>query len=283
MRLADGAGFVDLAGRPLVVPAPGSGRTVTSIAWRGEAGAVVVHDVRLDTPAALSTASSRAIELAAANARLQAELREQVLDVRASRRRIVEAGAAARSALEHRIATGLMPRIGGLERSLEGLPASPGRADGEVVDGVRRALAEIREELARLADGLHPNALEAGGLSGALERLAGRCPVPVHVSAASLPPLPAAVASTARFVSSEALTNVAKHARASHAVISATVEGGRLTVEVTDDGVGGADPEGGTGLRGLRDRVEALGGTLGLESEDGSGTRLWAELPLAAS
>jgi signal transduction histidine kinase len=138
-------------------------------------------------------------------------------------------------------------------------------------------LAELRE----LAAGLHPRVLSQRGLAGALAALAERSPLPVEVEV-EVPAgrLPEEIEAAAYFVCSEALANVAKYASASRAAVSVLARDGRLHVEVVDDGRGGAVIGGGTGLRGLADRVEALGGTLRLESPPGAGTRLAVELPI---
>ena len=146
----------------------------------------------------------------------------------------------------------------------------------EVAVGLAAARAELRE----FARGVHPAALVEGGLAAAVTELAQRSPVPIQVTAPS-GRLPGAVEAAAYFVCSEALANIAKYARASRASVRLETGDGVLTVEVADDGAGGADPAGGSGLRGLADRVEALGGRIRVDSPPGRGTRLTAELPLA--
>ena len=133
--------------------------------------------------------------------------------------------------------------------------------------------------MSELARGLYPRALTEGGLEAALSELAEHAAVPVKltVSAAGVP---ANIAAVAYFVVAEALSNAAKYAHASTATVRIRVEDARLTIQVTDDGVGGADPEEGSGLRGLADRVEALDGSVEIDSQTGSGTRLAAEIPL---
>ena len=139
-------------------------------------------------------------------------------------------------------------------------------------------LNAARAEVTELAHGIHPAALTAGGLAPALAELTSRgaLPVELRVDAGRFP---AAVEAAAYFVCAEALTNVAKYARASRARIDAHREAGRLVLEIADDGVGGADPGRGSGLSGLRDRVEALGGQFRVESDPGSGTRVLARDP----
>jgi signal transduction histidine kinase len=152
--------------------------------------------------------------------------------------------------------------------------------------GTRRDLERSGEELAlaladlrELARGLHPAILTDRGRAVALESLAGRAPLPVAITAALSPDLPEAIEAAAYYVVAEALTNVAKYARASGARIDIAVDESRVVIEVADDGVGGAEPREGGGLRGLADRVEALGGRLDVRSPGGEGTLLRAEIP----
>jgi signal transduction histidine kinase len=126
---------------------------------------------------------------------------------------------------------------------------------------------------------LHPRVLAEQGLAAALATLTRELPLPVELDVTT-DQLPPPVAAVAYFVCAEALTNVAKHAAAARATVAITAGDGRLRVEIADDGVGGADPVRGSGLRGLADRVETLGGTLRVESTPGRGTRLAAEIPL---
>jgi signal transduction histidine kinase len=137
------------------------------------------------------------------------------------------------------------------------------------------ALAELRE----LARGIHPAVLTDRGLATALETLASRAPVPVELAELPAGRLPEAVELAAYFVVAEGLTNVAKYANATHATVGVARENGRLVVEVTDDGIGGANPEIGTGLRGLADRLAVLEGRLDIDSEQGRGTTLRAQIP----
>jgi signal transduction histidine kinase len=149
---------------------------------------------------------------------------------------------------------------------------------GEPLADVRAGLDTARAELREFARGMHPATLTERGLREAVRELAGRSPVAVDVAvpATRFPP---AVEAAAYFVCAESLTNVAKHADASQVRIGITQEDGRLTVVIADDGIGGADPSRSSGLRGLADRVEALGGSLAVESPPGGGTRVIAELP----
>jgi signal transduction histidine kinase len=272
--------FVDSEGRPFALPDPGSERSVTLIEGEGAPVAALVHDAAvLDDPALREAVSSAAL-LAAANARLQAEVLAQVVELRESRRRILKAGDEERRRLERRLREGAEQRLERLAEQLRRARLSA-RTDpaSEQIDRTEAQLTRALEELRQLAHGLHPRVLAEAGLAGALASLAEQAPVPVEVVAPAAK-LPAEVEVIVYFLCSEALANVAKHASASGVSMSVTTGDGRVRVEIEDDGLGGADPSGGTGLRGLADRVEAVGGTLDVESPRGGGTRLAAEIPL---
>jgi len=272
--------FVDSEGRPFALPDPASERSVTMIAGEGRPIAALVHDPAVLDDPRLRGAVSSAARLAAANARLQAEVRAQVAELRESRRRIVEAGDEERRRLEWRLREGAERRLERLAEHLRRtrLTARSTAATARI-DRTETQLARTLEELRRLAHGLHPRGLTEAGLAGALASLAEQAPVPVEVVAPAAR-LPADVEVVAYFLCSEALANISKHASASRVSISVTSNDGRVRIEIEDDGRGGADPARGTGLRGLADRVEALGGALYVESPTGAGTRLAAEIPL---
>jgi signal transduction histidine kinase len=278
--LPNAGAFVDSEGRPFALPDSGSERSVTMIEGEVRPIAALVHDPAVLDDPGLREAVSSAAQLAAANARLQAEVRARVAELRASRRRIVEAGDEERRRLERRLREGAEERLELLAEHLRRARLSAGSdAARERLDRTEAQLERTLEELRRLAHGLHPRVLAETGLAGALASLAEQAPIPVEVAApdAKLPP---EVEAVAYFLCSEALANVAKHASASRVSLSVTTGDGRVRIEVEDDGLGGADPARGTGLRGLVDRVEALGGTFNLESPAGAGTRLAAEIPL---
>jgi signal transduction histidine kinase len=256
---------------------------VTPIEVDGRRIGVLVHDPAvLEDPGLLESVGSAA-RLAASNARLQAEVRAQVAQVAASRRRLVEVGDEERRRLERRLREGAEQRLEVLADSLaRGRVFAERSASGEVGAHLERAdrqLGRTIEELHELARGLHPRALEESGLAGALTELARQSPVPIELDVTA-GRLPRDAEAAAYFVCSEALANLAKHARATSGVITVANRHGRLEVEVVDDGVGGAQARNGTGLRGLADRVEALGGRLTVASSEGKGTRLTAEIPL---
>src|SRR3954469_10593401 len=201
---------------------------------------------------------------------------------RAAQRRVIEAADAARARLERDLHDGaqqqfvsalLHLRMAEREASSEQARALREQAAALATDG----LAELR----RLARGLHPAELTDRGLGSAVEALADRLPLPVSVVGVS-ERLPAPVEASVYFFVSEALTNVVKHARASEAAVRVVRENGGLVVEVRDNGMGGARAGGGSGLRGLADRVCALDGTLEIDSRTGEGTRLLARIPLRA-
>jgi signal transduction histidine kinase len=276
--LPESAVFVGAAGRPLAVPDPGSGRSATVIERDGQPLAVLVHDPAVLGDPGLVEAVSSAAGLAAANARLQAEVRARLAEIAASRRRILEAGDEERGRLERRLREGAQRRLGELAQTLRLVHQSAaGQATAERIARAGLQLARTQEDLGRLARGLHPRQLSERGLEAALTALAGDFPLDVELTAPVTAASPA-VAACVYFVCSEALANVAKHASASAAQISVIPLADAIIVEVADDGTGGADPQG-PGIRGLADRVETLGGTLTVASAPGQGTRLTAVIP----
>jgi hypothetical protein len=270
-RLAGSDGYVDEAGRPMVLPASGTRRKVTYLQEGGQQIGALVHDAAVLDDPVLVNAVAAAAGVAVANARLQAEVRARVAEVEASRRRIVEAGDAERRRLERELREGAERRLVHVTELLADrrpLPTDLGRE----LQGARAALAEF-------ARGVHPRTLTEAGLAAALAELSQHSPVPVQVRV-SAERLPTTVEAAIYFVCSEALANVAKHAKASQVDVRVERRAGLVILEVKDDGVGGADPAG-SGLRGLADRVEALQGRLGVESRLGGGTCLVAEIPLS--
>ena len=239
------------------------GRAVTVLEGDGGRLAALVHDRTLLDDPALIDAVGAAASLALENARLQAELRTQLNEVRASRARIVEAGDAERRRLERDLHDGAQQRLLGIRLALQlvrGRLADGGAAlDGLLTEADTEVVGAL-DELRALARGIHPALLTDEGLDAALAALARRLPVPVELAVCP-ERLPATVEATAYFVASEALANVVKHAHATRATIEISRANGCVAIAVTDDGVGGADPDG-AGLRGLRDRVETVDGHL---------------------
>jgi signal transduction histidine kinase len=282
---AEGDGYVDAAGRPLTLPPPGSPRRTTVLEHDQRAPAVLIHDPALLDDPGLEAALSEAAHLAGSNARLQADVRAQIAELQASRRRLLVAADDERHRLEQRLRETAESRLTRLLPELERAGCLAG-ADLQRAARLRRVSEQLEHSLAdvrRLAAGLHPRELATSGLGGALDALATRSPVPVELRVELPVHLPTEVERAAYFVSSEGLANVAKYADASRARVTIAPAAALLRVEVADDGRGGADPSGGTGLRGLADRVEALGGALTVDSRPGAGTRLLAELPLTGS
>src|SRR6266700_2926320 len=212
----------------------------------------------------------------------QQQLARRVEALQSSRARTVDAAAAERRRIERDLHDGAQQRLVALAMDLglakekfAGDPQAARTLLDEAHDEAKRALAELRN----LARGIHPAVLTDRGLDAAVSALAARSPVPVEVDIDLHDRPPGAIESTAYFVVAEALANVAKHAAATHAQVRITKQGGRLVVEVRDDGVGGADPAGGSGLAGLADRVASIDGRLTVASPQGGPTVVRAELP----
>jgi signal transduction histidine kinase len=225
---------------------------------------------------------SRTAGLELENVRLDAALRARVEELRASRARIVQASDSARRRLERDLHDGAQQRLVALALDLKlarGKLDSDPAAAAELLDASIAELAEATSELRELARGIHPALLTDRGLGPALEALASRAPLPVGVTPVPDMRLPGPVESATYFVVAEALTNVSKYANATHAEVTVTRSNGKVVVEVRDDGVGGADPAAGSGLSGLADRVAALDGLLHVESPQGRGTVVRAEVP----
>jgi signal transduction histidine kinase len=278
--LPERAGFFDEVGRPVELPAPGSGRAWTAIERDGQRVAAIIHDAALDTSRELVQAAAATSSLAIANERLKADLRARVEELRVSRARIVEAADAARRRIERDLHDGAQQRLVAASLRLHVLarriedPASRELAD-DIIEELTAAQAELRE----LARGIHPAILTERGLPAAIDALGGRSPVPLVSRVGIDGRLPAPVESAIYFVVAEALTNVARYASASSARVDVRREGEDVVVLVADDGCGGADLAAGSGLRGLADRLAALDGTLALDSPLGGGTRLEARIP----
>jgi signal transduction histidine kinase len=275
-------GYVDLDGHPRE-PAAGPGRTVAPIS--GESGplaVMLVDEIARQEPALLQAAGAMA-RLALENERLQAEVRSQLVQLRSTTARLVEAGQDARQRIERDLHDGAQQRLLALSMTLGQARARADGADPQLrgfldhaADDLQQAISELRE----LARGIHPMLLTQEGLGSALQALAERAPLPVDVSAPSQR-LPDTVESTAYFIVTEAVTNAARHAAASVVHVEISVVGDEMTVRVSDDGIGGANTAtpGGSGLLGIRDRVIALGGRMTVTSPTGGGTTLVARLP----
>lgn len=277
--LPEAGAFVDAEGRPIALPDENPARSVTVIERDGQKVAALVHDPAVLEDPSLLEAVSSAAQLAASNVRLRAEVRTRLEELSASRRRILEAEDSERERLAHRLEQGAEHRLEELRDKLSAARASGvSDATAERVAQAEAQLTQTLAELGELARGLHPGILAEAGLAGALASLVERMEVPVELSVAA-DALPPQVEAAAYFACSEALANVVKYASASRVSASVRTHDGRVTIEVEDDGVGGADLRRGSGLRGLADRIEALGGNLRLDSPPGHGTRLLAEIP----
>ena len=280
--LPDRGHWVDENGMEVALPEPGSERAVTMIGGDGERLAALVHDPDIVNQRPLLEAAGSAARLALENERLQAELRSQLAELRGSRVRLVKASDAERRRLERDLHDGAQQRLLALGLALQLLRSRvDAQGDGAaLLDEADRELQEALRELRELARGIHPAILVEQGLEAAIRTVAQRAPVPVRVEVRG-DRLPAHVETAAYFVVAEALANVVKYARATAAAVSVARDNGRVTIDVSDDGVGGADPSRGSGLSGLADRVGALDGSLAVESTEGAGTRIHAEIPCA--
>jgi signal transduction histidine kinase len=282
--LPDEREYVDGSGQPVAIPELGSRRTHTEIEHHGRRIGALVHDQALSEDAKLMAAAGGAAALALENDRLEVELRARLEALRRSRQRIVETGDAERRRLTRDLHDGAQQRLVTLMIELQLADQRLADSPEEARDHVREALGNARAavaELRELAAGIHPAVLSQRGLAAAVESLAARAAVAVELDVHLPERLPEAVETAAYFVVAEALTNVAKYARASHAVVAIRREGATVLVEVADDGPGGADPAAGTGLRGLGDRIGALGGALEIDSPAGGGSAVRARLPVS--
>ena len=265
---------------PLPVDAPGT-RVVTVVEDQGAPVAALVHDPAALRDETLAQSVAAAVRLALANVRLQVDVAARVREVAASRRRLVEAGDEQRRRLRDELRSGAELGLADVSRGLAGLAAD---RSGETAATLSTLVAELdaaRGDLARFAQGVHPRSLTEHGLSSALDelatrprsRLSSRCP-----RGASRPRRRRPRTSCAR----RAWPTSPSTPRRPASRIAVDAAGQRLIVRVADDGRGGADPSRGSGLRGLADRVAALGGALSVDSPPGGGTRLTADLPIGA-
>jgi signal transduction histidine kinase len=276
--------WADIDGRAVELPEATDLRETTVISHEGEQVAALIHDPALLDEPQLLDAVSAAAGIALENARLHAELRARLEELRGSRARVIEAEQQERRRLERNLHDGAQQRLvalsldlGMLEERVSGDPELRAR-----LDQARREIATSLEELRAVAHGIHPAVVSGHGLQVALEQLVARAPVPVQLSVTIEGRLPEPVEVAVFYVVSESLANIGKHAGATRAAVEVDRTGDHVVLEVMDDGVGGADTERGTGLRGLADRVEALEGRLRVWSPVGGGTRLRAEIPCAS-
>ena len=284
--LPDAQRYLTAEGRTLTLPEEGAPSVATFLERDGEPLAVIVHDrVLLEDPG-LVAAATAATRLAVENERLQQEVVEQLMEVRASRGRIIQAGDEARRRLERDLHDGAQQRLVTLGLQLQRLSTKLGPLDEEGAQVMEEARTELRgalTELRDLARGLHPLVLTEEGLGAAIETLRARFPLPIRLEMNELGRLPEAIETAAYFAVSEALTNVAKHAHATAVDLSVSMRDEVVIFAISDDGIGGASMAAGSGLRGLADRIQALDGSFAMSSPVGGGTRITFSLPASGA
>lgn len=279
--LPERSAFVDEHGLPVQLPEPASGRSWTAVENGGRRVAAIIHDAELEARPELVQAAATGAVLALENEQLKADLRARLQELRQSRRRIVQASVETRRRLERDLHDGAQQQLVALSLDLQVLRTRISDEEARaLVDEVAGKLATALSELRELARGIHPATLTQHGLGPSLEALAARMPLPVELDVSLERRLPPSVETASYFLCVEALTNVSRYAQASHARLTLREANGVLRVEIGDDGVGGADPAHGSGLRGLQDRLGALDGDLSIDSPAGQGTRLVATIPL---
>jgi signal transduction histidine kinase len=266
----------------VALPAGGGGdRALTVIDEDGAPVAALVHDPAALRDPALARPVAAAARLAVGTARLQADVAARVREVDASRARLVRAGDAERRRLGDALRAGPERRLTAVEERMRALAATRDGDARATLYRVAAGLSGARADLDRFARGVHPRALTERGLAAALADLGAQAAAPVAVDAPDVRLAPEQAAAL-YFACSEALANVAKHAPGARAAVTLRASATSVTATISDDGPGGADAARGSGLRGLADRLEALGGGLRVASAPGAGTRITAELPRAA-
>ncbi len=278
------ARYVTADGRPVEVPDADSERGSTLVERDGTPIAMLLHDPALEYNSGLVQSVCAAAGLALENERLQAELRARLVELNRSRGRLVEATDAERRRIERNLHDGTQQRLVSIAMSLGLLESklAPDQTDAApIVREARTALTLALEELRELTQGIHPTLLVERGLPVALEELCRRAGLPAHLQVDLDVRLPDQVETAVYYFVSEALSNAAKHSHGSEIRVGVSYDGRTLTAEIADDGIGGAAVGAGSGLRGLADRVEALGGQFTVSSPPGRGTRLKAEIPCA--
>jgi signal transduction histidine kinase len=267
--------YLDEKGQPLEEDAS-PGRATTVVSDGGRPVALLVHDATLRDNRALLSGATAAVQLAVGNTAMRRDARARVARLAEARRRMVEVADSERLALSLRLDQGPQAHLRGIGDLLETM-GSDGCADIDTVRSLRIELDRAQKELHELAHGVRPPTLTEGGLGTALPALAAGCPVPTAVSV-DVGRLAPATEAALYFFCAEALANAAKHSYATRVRVTVRAEEATVVAEVVDDGVGGADPRG-SGLRGLADRIEALGGTLAVAATVPHGVRLAARVP----
>ncbi|TCC59664.1 hypothetical protein E0H73_23870 [Kribbella pittospori] len=271
--------WADQEGRAITLRGAEDGRATRVVNRDDEPIIALEFDRSLEDERELLDAVAAAAGIALENNRLQVELRARLQELQGSRARVIDAGQKERQRLERNLHDGAQQRLVALSLELGLLAGSSGGETSERLLQAKREVSVSLDELRDVARGIHPAVLTGHGLAVALESLAAQAAVPVELEVAVDGRLTERIEVAAYYVVSESLTNIAKHAHATVASIHVTRSADTVVVEVVDDGVGGADTERGTGLRGLADRVEAVGGRLRIWSPAGHGTRLEAEFP----
>jgi signal transduction histidine kinase len=274
--------YVDWSGAALALPASGSGRHAVEIELRAKRVGAIVYDATLIGDPDLVRKAGRVVAIAVDHERLTAELKASEEALRQSRARIAEAGYRERRRFAQDLHDGLQVRL-----VLLALEAQEIAGDPMATTETRHAATMLRagidsaaSELRQLVHNVMPAPLVAHGLSAATEDLVDRMPVPTSLSlGVEDGELPKNIESTAYFVVAEALANAVKHAQAKKLDVNVAFADGQLLVRVSDDGIGGATPGNGAGLRGIADRVDVLGGTFSIDSPSGGGTVLVVALP----
>lgn len=280
-RMPEPGRYVDSAGRSVTLPAPGAPRSAVPIELAGQPIGAIVYDAELIADPEVVSAAGRVVALGVDRERLTAALRTSEQSLRRSRERLVQTADRERKRIAQDLHDGIQVQLVLLAMQAQQLaigldPADPTR--GQAVD-LRRGIDSAAAELRALVHAVMPSSLVERGLASATEDLLDRVPLRTSLHIAELGSLPDPVQSTAYFVVAEAVTNVVKHAAAAKVAVSLTTKDGALHIEVTDDGVGGASVDKGTGIRGLVDRVDVLGGTFELTSPPDAGTTLRVRLP----
>jgi signal transduction histidine kinase len=272
--------WADGQGDGVTLPGRADPRGVTVVERSGEPVAALMYHPSLREEPELVAGVSAAAAIALENGRLQAELRARLQDLRGSRSRLVDAAQDERRRLERDLHDGAQQRLVALSLELSLLHGELDDPDARLrVEHARHEVAVSVQELRDIARGIHPAVVTSHGLAVALESVAARTAMLLELHVQGVPRLAENVEVAAYYVVCESLANTGKHARATAAEIEVQVVRGTLVVQVTDDGVGGADPRRGSGLRGLADRVEALDGRLRVSTPPSGGTRVRAEIP----
>ncbi len=276
--------YVDATGEPIDTAERDGGHSILPVASpTGMPIALIRHDRALTDNMRLLDGVSSALRLSVDNGRLRTEVERTLEQVRQSRQRIVEAGVEARRRIERDLHDGAQQQLVslGMRLRLAANLAREARHDelaGELeacIHTLNQGLRELRE----LAHGIHPSLLSQGGLALAVPELAGRCAVPVEVDVQAEGRLPELIESTAYFAVAESLANIAKHSQATRAWVRAHLEGDEVVISVRDNGIGGASLDTGTGMLGIADRIDAVGGTISIESPRGAGTTVTVRMP----